>query len=331
MALLFAGACQKNETPGAVVAEEVEATLSVAIPGTLSTRAVETETVSTGAEVDIVYYEIWDATKTRKLYPKAGEGIASAVVEDNTASITVSLVTNQIYTFIFWAQNADCGAYGVSDLTSVSVDYEVIKKKGNDDMFDAFYAVKQIEIKKSANYDPVVLRRPFSQLNFGASIMETDLGPIVVDSTYVTVSELSTVFKTFDGVGDVDSVVSDVRFAARGLVSATEGEKANILSTNGQDYTWLTMDYMLMTGESATVDVNAMFRVDGIGDVFHDIPQVSIKKNYRTNIVGDLFTADAELTLIIDPHFVMTEDGEYDDVIVNAPQTTVTPDPDQNN
>ena len=325
MALLFAGACQKNEVP-AVPAEEVDVILSVAIPGTLSTRAIETETVSTGAEVDIVYYEIWDAEKTKKLYPKAGEEIKSQVVENNTATINVSLIANQKYTFIFWAQNAGCGAYGVSDLTSVTIDYDVIAEKGNDDVFDAFYTVKQIEIKKSATYEPVILRRPFSQLNFGASVMSTDLGPIVVDSTYVTVSELSTVFKTFDGVGDVESVDSDVKFAARGLVSATEGEKAQILSTNGQDYTWLTMDYMLMTGKSATVDINAMFRVDGIGDVFHDIPQVSIKKNYRTNIVGDLFTADAELTLIIDHNFVMKDDGEYDDFIVNAPQPVDAPD-----
>ena len=315
MTLLFVGACQKNETPEAAVAEEVDVTLSVAIPGTLSTKAVETEAVSAGAETDIVYYEIWDAAKTKKLYPKAGEGLKSEVVENNTAEITVSLVTDQTYTFIFWAQNANCGAYDVTDLTSVEIDYDVIKKKGNDDVFDAFYTVKQIEIKKSANYDPVILRRPFSQLNFGASVMSTDLGPIVVDSTYVTVSQLSKVFKTFEGVGDVNSVVEDVKFAAKGLVSATEGENAQILKTNGKEYTWLSMDYMLMTEASATVDVNAMFRVYGIGDVKHEIPGVSIKKNYRTNIVGDLFTTDAKLTIIIDPDFVLNEEGEFDDII----------------
>ena len=145
--------------------------------------------------------------------------------------------------------------------------------------------------------------------------MSTDLGPIVVDSTYVIVSQLSTVFKTFEGVGDANNVVEDVKFAAKGLVSATEGENAQILNTNGKDYTWLTMDYMLMTEASATVDVNAMFRVYGIGDVYHDIPSVSIKKNHRTNIVGDLFTADAQLTIIIDPDFVLNDEGEYDDII----------------
>ena len=315
MALLLAGACQKNEVSTLSSGEEVEVTLTVAVPGTLATKAVETELVSAGAETDIVYYEIWDADKTKKLYPKAGEGTKSEEVENNTAEINVSLVTDQTYTFIFWAQNAACGAYDVTDLTSVAIDYEVIKNKGNDDVFDAFYAVKQIEIKKSANYDPIILRRPFAQLNFGASVMSTDLGPIVVDSTYVTVSQLSTVFKTFEGIGDVNNVVEDVRFAAKGLVSATEGENAQILNTNAKDYTWLTMDYMLMTEASATVDVNAMFRVYGIGDVLHDIPSVSIKKNHRTNIVGDLFTADAQLNIIIDPNFVLDDEGEYDDII----------------
>jgi hypothetical protein len=69
MALLLAGACQKNEVSVLPSGEEMEVTLTVAVPGTLATKAVETELVSAGAETDIVYYEIWDADKTKKLYP----------------------------------------------------------------------------------------------------------------------------------------------------------------------------------------------------------------------------------------------------------------------
>ena len=322
LVMLLAVACQKSDLSGIFEGKEVQATLTLAVPASISTKAdaaesvAETEEVSAGAEVDVVYYEIWNADHSVKYYPKAGEDPKYVSVnEDGEAEVPVTLVANQTYTFVFWAQNKDCGAYDITDLSAVGIKYDVIAAKGNDDVFDAFYAVKSIEIKRSKDYDTIILRRPFAQLNFGATLMETDLGEINITATEVKVSQLSKVFMTFEGAGDPDSVVSDVTFVANGLVSATEGVNASVLSTNGQEYTWITMDYMLMTEMSSTVTVNAMFTVDGIGELNHEIPGVSIKKNYRTNIVGDLFTTGATLKVVIDPNFVLNEDGEFDDII----------------
>lgn len=72
---------------------------------------------------------------------------------------------------------------------------------------------------------------------------------------------------------------------------------------NGKSYTWLTMDYVLMMDDHDVVDVEAVFNVGMDAPVKRAIGNVPLKKNYRTNIVGDIFTADARLTIVVDPDF----------------------------
>ena len=77
----------------------------------------------------------------------------------------------------------------------------------------------------------------------------------------------------------------------------------------GNEYAWITMDYMCMMGESSTVEVTAGIQVSGIGTVNHSISAVPVKKNFRTNIVGDLFTSNAKLDVIVDPAFEVEDEN----------------------
>ena len=318
IAAVAAFSCQKtDDLVGAAGKDATMVTLTVNVPSANTKATTETEKVSVGAEVDVLYYEVWNADTTRKLFPKNPGELASVPVSGNTASIELSLVSAQKYTFILWAQNEDCGAYNVSDLTKVGIDYSVITDNGNEDAFDAFYKVERVEVLPSKTYPPIVLRRPFAQLNFGASVMNTDLGPIELGNTYVKVARLSKVFDTLTGKGDIaaENIVTDVIFEAAGRVSDTEGAEAVTLNTNNIDYAWISMNYMLMAEESDAVDVTATFDIVGIGSVSHFITNVSIMKNFRTNIVGDLFTSDAVLEILVDPAFDPTGD-----ILVTAPQ-----------
>ena len=298
----FAVSCSKALSGHLPDEAGTDVTFVVNIPLSASTKSGDLAEIAVGAETDIVYYEVWDKDRTRRLFPQGTGTLAYADVENNKAEINVTLVRNQTYTLVFWAQNKKCGAYDVSDLTHVKINYDVIAKKGNEDMFDAFYAVEPVTMDGKP-IPPIYLHRPFAQLNFGATKMETDLGDIVVDSTYVTVSTLSTVFDTFNGVGDNGAVKTNVKFAALGRVSDTEGQLAETFNVGQNESDWIAMDYMLMLEDSDNVEVNAMFRVKGIGDVHHTISGVTLKKNHRTNIIGDLFTRDASLTVIVEPKF----------------------------
>ena len=293
-AMMLAGSCQK-EALAPVSEGETSVKFSIALPDVLQTKAM-----SMAESTDIVYYEIWNSNWTRQLYPVEQAGIqsayASAKVNSCRATIDLKLVSDQTYNFIFWAQNEACGAYNVDNLKNVGVDYDVIGAEGNQDKFDAFYAIETIRVEGPIN-KTVTLYRPFAQLNFGADEMTTTFGDIVVTDTEIKVSGLATVFNTITGYGE-KPVTEPVAFQANGI--ATD----ETLVAAGKPYTWVAMDYMLMMDNQALVNVEASFGVDGMDEpVTHSLTNVPLKKNYRTNIVGDLFTTDAKLNIIVDPAF----------------------------
>lgn len=286
-AMLSAGSCQKEALKPA---SEGDATVKF----TIELPQVETKAIAQAENTDIVYYEIWNSDWTKQLYPVNNDELASVSMSNKVATLELTLVSSQTYNFIFWAQNEECGAYDVNELKNVKVDYDVIGAEGNQDKFDAFYAVKTFKVDGAIN-ETVVLYRPFAQLNFGADTMVTDLGDITVDKTYITVDRLASVFNTIKGVGENE--VKNVVFEAESI--ATD----EALVTNGQSYTWVAMDYMLMMSDQDVVEVDASFNVKMDSPIEFHVVNVPLKKNYRTNIVGDLFTSGAVLNIIVDPAF----------------------------
>ena len=309
-AMMLAGSCQK-ETIKPVSEGEVSVKFSIALPDGLQTKAM-----SKAEETDIVYYEIWNSDWSRQLYPVEEAGVqsayASAEVKNCKADINLKLVSDQTYQLIFWAQNEGCGAYNVENLKNVGVDYNVIGGQGNQDKFDAFYKVETIKVEGPIE-KTITLTRPFAQLNFGADEMTTTFGDIVVTATEVKVSELATVFNTIDGIGMEPKAVS-VPFTATGLATTAEE-----LVAGGKNYTWVTMDYMLMMNDDALVNIEASFGIEGMDlPVTHSITNVPLKKNHRTNIVGDLFTTDAKLDIIVDPDFLKPDEGPAVEITVST-------------
>ena len=144
LGLFAAASCQKEQL--AVGAEGgATVTLSVELPAVLQTKAM-----SEADHADIVYFEIWNSDWSEQLYPAENE-LAFAPVSDRTATIDAVLITNQTYNFIFWAQDKDHDAYNVSDLQNIKIDYSVIAADGNQDKYDAYYAVENIKVTGPIN------------------------------------------------------------------------------------------------------------------------------------------------------------------------------------
>lgn len=286
--LFAAASCQKEPVAGTLDGD-TKVSLTVEIPEVIQTKAM-----SQAEHADIVYYEIWNSDWSTQLYPAEGV-LASADVKEGKAVVDVTVIVDQTYNFVFWAQDKDHTAYDVTDLLNVKVDYSVIAADGNQDRYDAYYAVETIEVKGSID-QTVTLYRPFAQLNFGASKMTSLFGDINVAGSEIEVTGLATSFNTRNGVGETVSSEA-VTFKASGI--ATD----ELLSTNNTTYTWIAMDYMLMMDEKSNVDVTASFDLGMKAPVQHHITNVPLHRNYRTNIIGDLFTADAHLDVVIDPVF----------------------------
>ena len=282
-------ACQKEEAKDSH-GEDCVARLTVQVPEDVLTKAV-----SQAALVDIVYYDVWNEDFTTLLFSGSG------AVEDCRAELEVALVMDQTFQFIFWAQNENAdGPYSWTDLKKVNVDYSKFTVN-NKDCYDAFYAVATIV---ADGEDKVVrLYRPFAQLNFGATRMNADFGDFTITSNSVTVSKYASAFDTVGGKA-VDYVNAPVTFTAAtgGLVQA-ETQDNKDLQVGEAAYYWVAMNYLLVpSDQSTTVNVEASFTTK-VGTVKHKIPNVPLNKNYRTNIVGDLFTSTAQLNIVVEESF----------------------------
>lgn len=296
--LLFAfTACQKDEAKGGH-GEEYLARFSVQVP-----EDVQTKAVAQAALVDIVYYEAWTEDFKTLLF------VGSGVVNERVAEIEVALVKDQTYQFIFWAQNENAASpYSWADLKKVNVDYSKFTVN-NKDCYDAFYAVAEIV---ADGEDKVVrLYRPFAQLNFGASTLNADSGEFAITANTVTVSKHAKAFDTIKGTA-VEYVDAPVTFTAStgGLVQSETQDDKDLKVGDGAYY-WVAMNYLLVPAEqSTTVTVDATFTTQ-IGTVKHKILNVPINKNYRTNIVGDLFTSTAQLNIVVEESFLTPDENKY--------------------
>lgn len=293
--LLFAAvACQKEGEHGSQRGECLTR-LTVQVP-----EDVATKTVSQAELVDIVYYEVWSEDFQTLLMEGSNE------VENRVAEMELALVTDQTYNFIFWAQNEAAQTYTWTNLKQVNVDYSKFTTN-NKDCYDAFYAVETFTADGQAK--TVRLYRPFAQLNFGASTMNAAFGEFQINSNTVTVSKYATAFDTVNDKA-VDYVDASMTFTANagGLVQ-TETDDDKDLLIGEAAYYWVAMNYLLVPDETnAIVTVSATFNTN-IGPVTHNVPNVPLKMNYRTNIVGDLFTSTSSLKIVVDPDFNKTDEN----------------------
>ena len=290
---LVAGSCHK-EPAVVVLPEPVKTSFTVQIPA-----GAVTKTVSMAGKTDIVYYEVWDEAFEQRLFPYEGSADNFATVNDCAAEITIDLVKDQKFNLIFWAQNAGCGAYSWSDLKKVNVDYSKFDEDQKD-IYDAFYAIME-NVEGDGSSRAVRLYRPFAQVNFCATELQTTLGPISLLGNSVTVSEVATTFNTRTGLGE--NPAPDVTFS-----TAADFVEDRILNVESNSFHWVAMNYLLVASpsvdnQSANVTVTADF-VTNFGTVHHDVLNVPIQRNYRTNIIGDLFTTSSKLNIIVDPGFV---------------------------
>lgn len=320
--MCVSAACQKEPSAGALAGDQ-NVKITVAIPAQVQTKAV-----SEADNTDIVYYEVWDEAFTTRLFPVNASDQNYGTVQDCVAELDIALVKDQTYNMIFWAQNKDCGAYSWTDLKNVNVDYSKFTANVKD-VYDAFYAWE--EITADGQDKTVRLHRPFAQLNFGASRMDTNLGAIELASNQVTFSDVATSFNTVAGKANAGSYVKDVTLEASdgGLVQALKQDRKD-LEVGADSYYWVAMNYILVpSDDKATVEVNAVFETTRGDKVTHKLQNVPLKKNYRTNIVGDLFTSSSHLSIIVEPVFNKPDydnDDHLAQVLANGGEYTLIKD-----
>lgn len=310
LAVLAVAACQK-ENLGEVAPDGREAEVKL----TLTSPQIGTKSYADGQTVNKVFVHVYQqdaAGNLKYIAPAAaGESATPSQVVDMTggaAKYSTRLVTGQKYTFVFWAQ-ADNAPYTYdTDAKTITVSYAAVA--GNDETRDAFCNVlKDVEITGAYSSD-VKLYRPFAQLNFGVTSEDyaaAKAAGLEVTAAQVKLTNAATSLNLLDGTV---SGAADVTFAAAALPAET-------LSAAGATYKYVAMDYVLVGKAAKTLsDVTLTLTATGTQSTTPEYSwsNVPLQGNYRTNIVGNLFTSPAEVNITVDPAF----DAPAYDVVVGA-------------
>lgn len=283
------------------VTEGADATVSftVSLP-----RNAQTKSVGDGENVDILYYEIW-SDNAGSIGSKLNSGsVARTAVKE--FDLNVTLLSDQTYHFLFWAQVEACKAYDVTSLRSVTTSYANVE--GNDESRAAFFAAVPVTMNGDQEVG-VTLYRPFAQLNIGTLTYKSDMTPndVEVKSTVITVKSPANCFDVATGKGST-TAAADAVFAADGVVTdpAIFTVKDPVTSVE-TDYHYLSMNYFFVDGEEDTVEVELDIITD-FGTVKRSVPNVPVRENWKTNIAGDLLFKTADFNIIVEEAFV-TEPG----------------------
>lgn len=299
--------CQKEETLS--TGTSTVSTLKVTIPQEIGSKAAAD--YGHGAQITRCILEIY---REGNLY---GDRHVAAVTGSEVTFSGLRLVASQTYDFVLWA---DCGDgladkyYNTTNLNEITVNTTNKPYTGNDDGFDAFYAKESFTVDGSLS-ETITLKRPFGQLNVKtadiSSIPHDDLKPAQVK---VSFTSIPTSFNAFTGEAGNPQPVS----YTAAVEDAAAGE--------------LTVDYILAAPEQAELaDFSMTFlRADGTeittNDNFRNIP---VRRNYRTNISGNLVTKQGTINVIIDTEFNKPDIEDYPELraaFANGGSVTLTGD-----
>ena len=293
---LLAASCSNDDDKFVIdPANAAQVTFNIELQGGIGTRAV-----SDGSNIDKLIYavyntdgELLDVDGTTNGQFINGSAFATGLTE----KISLTLPKEQQFTIVFWAQDGDCEAYNTSNLRNVTVDYS--KLANNNDGNDAFYAVKDITVTGN---DPigVVLERPFAQVNVGvteADWNEAQKWGVTIAESQVVIKQVASSIDLIDGT--VDNYLDEVT-CAMGAIPAQK------LTVEGEEYTYLSMSYILAGNQKETLEsLEFTFRPDNGADItFSDgLTNVPVQRNYRTNIVGKILTGEVDFIIEIDADF----------------------------
>ena len=315
---LVAVSCSKDEGLIEPVSDVANVTFSVDVPSGVQTRAGE------GVTVDELYYEVYDSNFIKKINGKVDKTANSTPSE---FTVNLSLVKQQSYTILFWAQKKDNGVYDPTDLQNIKFDYSNVS--ANDEKLDAFFKAEPFTADGTLNHE-VKLNRPFAQLNLATTKASTAnaaaLGISVVESQ-VTIKELPTSFDV--ATGKTSGAQYDVKFKYNAMPTS-EKELSTDADGNGTDevYDYLSFNYLLMdkTTDNTVVDVVANLKLSDGKEIKHNLSSIPFKRNYRTNIIGNLLTTETSFKVVVDDKFadehknvqyisdglLLNENGEYE-------------------
>lgn len=291
---IIATSCSQNEPTNS--ANEVEATFSLNIENAIATRAI-----SDGTGADQITFAIFSEDGTEIFTPKTSRTISNNQLLKGV-EIKATLVKGNTYKACFWAQNSKCTAYNISEDMKVSINYEGLN---NDESRDAFFAYTEpftVDVNPRLR---VVLKRPFAQINVGATA--EDIASITASGVKVSKSEaiIKDVPSELNLLNGNTSNPVNVNYA----IAAKPNETLYVDTDNDsikEAFTYLSMSYILADTASSVHEMTFNFPDDNSTQniqLINGLEAVPAKRNWRTNILGNILSGDINFKIKIDPQY----------------------------
>lgn len=318
-AVLLLASCQRDELQGGSISgEERVVTVTAVMPSDpVEVRSNVNPGDGTLANRCLMQVYVVDDPQTPIAY---GEP-QTAAVSNLSATFETRLMSGHAYRLVFWADCATALAAEDGEFTDKYYYTEQFPKvslittefHGNQDELDAFFGEASVTAEQLASGPVSVsadLTRPFGQLN----IYSTDYADIPVGTMKPAAVKIAftNVYTSIDLMtGELSDPAADLTYSA--AVAPHDAATGH-----------LTFDYLLATDEEdAIADFTMNFYTTADGNtpaadpyIFSSIP---VRRNYITNVRGNLLTDRTEIEVVIVPGF----DGEYPEEVSDA-QTLLT-------
>lgn len=296
-AALLVTSCNDEMDNGLKTGDEGTVTFTAQLPSEMGTRAF-----ADGLTAKHLQYAVYEAGQSTplKVFGDETTVVGEAEMVNLKKSVTLKLTSGKSYDVIFWADATTDSPYTFNPASrEVSVDYS--KVNNNSDNCDAFFKKETITVSGNQSVD-VKLTRPFAQVNIGTDDFDAaKASGLEVTQTEVVAKAFATLNLATGEVADE----ADRTFTMRAIPTASDGE----FPVAG-GYKYLSMDYLLVGADKATVDV--AFNYGGPQNrTFTNVP---VQRNYRTNIYGSLLTNTTDFNVVIEPAF----SGEFAHEVVSV-------------
>lgn len=288
-AALLVTSCNDEMDNGLKTGDEGTVTFTAQLPSEMGTRAFADRL--TAKHLQYAVYEAGQSTPL-KVFGDETTVVGEAEMVNLKKSVTLKLTSGKSYDVIFWADATTDSPYTFNPASQeVSVDYS--KVNNNSDNCDAFFKKETITVSGNQSVD-VKLTRPFAQVNIGTDDFDA------AKASGLEVTQTEVVAKAFATLNLATGEVSDEAdrtFTMKAIPTASDGE----FPVAG-GYKYLSMDYLLVGADKATVDVAFNYG----GPQSRTFTNVPVQRNYRTNIYGSLLTNTTDFNVVIEPAFATT-------------------------
>ena len=289
---LTTAACQKEKLFDSQTAGEETVTFTVKTDAAATKATADGDGQGAGLNrcLVAVYMKTADPAQPYKLYDTpatTGSGL--------NYTFTVNLIRKQTYQIVVWADKGET-VYDVNEGLTL-----VTRKTGdvacNSDAYDAFYASTEF-VQGTTTSTAITAKRPFAQLNLITKDLNENFQPGAVSVTYSSPQS----FNPFDGTVSAD--MTEVTYKA-------DSPYYNTATVTTATQHTLVMNYLFAAAGDQTILPSVKMTAKLTVDAEIEVANVPVRRNYRTNIIGNLLTEQTDFNIIVDPRWSGETDVEW--------------------